>query len=156
VAIGERLVIAPSGARKSWVEIAGSDQDRAIRVELTSPYLVRGLPFDLLPVLPKRTFQASRIEIVSSNSIFKCWTGYSAPDSPYPMASVEPHGLGVDVPPEVRLELDLHGRPHSTAAAGISRVSPILEDQRYQHFARRFLNVGGLPGRGGEENHLRA
>jgi len=43
-----------------------------------------------------------------------------------------------------------------TAAAGISRVSPILEDQRYQHFARRFLNVGGLPGRGGEENHLRA
>jgi len=67
-----------------WIEVAGSDQDqdRAVRLELTSPYLVRGFPFDLLPVLPKCTFQASCIETVGLNSIFKCWTRDSAPDSP--------------------------------------------------------------------------
>jgi hypothetical protein len=52
--VGER--IAPCGTRRLWVEVAGSDQDRSVRLEPTSPYLVRGLPFDVLPVLPKCTF----------------------------------------------------------------------------------------------------
>src|SRR5260370_4452872 len=55
---------------------------------------------------------------VGSKSIFKCWTGYSAPDSPYLLASIERHCLGVDLPPEVRFELDCHGRPHSYGRRG--------------------------------------
>ncbi len=54
--IGERPMITPSGAAKSRVEVAGSDQDRSVRLEPPSPYLIRGLPFDVLPVLPKCTF----------------------------------------------------------------------------------------------------
>jgi hypothetical protein len=131
--VGERPMITPSGAAKSRVEVAGSDQDRAVRLEPTSSYLIRGLPFDVLPVLLKCTFQASSIETVGSNPIFKCWTGYGASDSPSPMASIELHGLGADVPPEVRLELDWHARPHSCGP----ELRPILEDRRHCAAHRR-------------------
>jgi hypothetical protein len=34
------------------------------------------------------------------------------------LASIERHCLGVDLPPEVRFELDCHGRPHSYGRRG--------------------------------------
>src|SRR6266852_5748095 len=143
-------------AAKSWVEVAGSEQDHAVSLALTSPYLVRGLSFDFPPVLPKRTFQASGIETEGSNPIFKCRTGYSAPDSPYPMAGIESHGLGVDVPPEVRLELDWHGRPYSYGrrwhyrAPFPSRVlSPPSQDGSDPIYAAQVAHAAGTLGGAG-------
>src|SRR6266699_106807 len=97
-----------SGAfEPSWIEINGSDQDRAVSLEMTGSYLFSGYSLNCLPVFLKSTLQVPRMKGAAGlGQVFKRRTGHGASDSAVSVASIPSHGLGEGGPKEIIFEFN--------------------------------------------------
>ncbi len=93
-----------SGAfEPSWIEINGSDQDRAVSLE----YLFSGYSLNCLPVFLKSTLQVPRMKGAAGlGQVFKRRTSHGASDSAVSVASIPSHGLGEGGPKEIIFEFN--------------------------------------------------
>ncbi len=97
----------PGAFGPSWIEINGSDQNRAVSLEMTSQYLINGYSLNCLPVFLKSTLQVPWMEATTGlGQVFKRCTGYGASDSAVPMACIESHRLSEGGPKEIIFEFN--------------------------------------------------
>src|SRR6266702_5595717 len=97
----------PGAFGPSWMEINGSDQNRAVPLEMTSQYLFSGYSLNCLPVFLKSTLQVPWMEATTGlGQVLKRCTGHGASDSAVLMASIESHCLGEGGPKEIIFEFN--------------------------------------------------